>query len=103
LAPFTPVTLQASSYHKSVRVWDGEQVRELQGHTHTATSVAFLPDSNQIVSASEDRSVRVWDASTGEQLRELQGHTDGWSHFCPQFTLLKLSLNYKYYFKFKES
>src|SRR6266498_4132641 len=39
------------------------------------TCIAFSPDSNRIVSGSDDQSVRVWDAKTGEQLRELQGHT----------------------------
>ena len=65
--------------HSSVWVWDaktGEQLRELQGHTEKVYSVAFSPDSNQIVSGSHDQSVRVWDAKTGEQLRELQGHTN---------------------------
>jgi WD40 repeat protein len=45
-------------------------------HTDYVTSVAFSPDGNRIVSGSDDKSVRVWDAKTGEQLRELQGHTD---------------------------
>jgi WD40 repeat protein len=58
----------------------GEQLRELQGHTRTVTSVAFSPDGSRIVSGSLDSSVRVWDARTGEHLRELQGHTDSiWS------------------------
>ena len=68
----------SGSVDDSVQVWDaktGEQLRELQGHTSSVTSVAFSPDGNQIVSGSRDQSVRVWDAKTGEQLRELQGHT----------------------------
>ena len=48
--------------------------QQLQGHTDQVNSVAFSPDGNQIVSGSDDRSVRVWDAKTGEQLMELQGH-----------------------------
>ena len=38
-------------------------------------SISFSPHGNRIVSGSDDKSVRVWDAKTGEQLRELQGHT----------------------------
>ena len=41
-----------------------------------ASCIAFSPDGNQIVTGSNDRSVRVWDANSGGQLRELQGHTD---------------------------
>ena len=40
-------------------------------------SVGFSPDGNRIVSGSDDKSVRVWDAKTSEQLNELQGHTEG--------------------------
>ena len=52
----------------------GNQLRELQGHSSVVTSVAFSPDGNQIISGSEDQSVRVWDAKTDEHLWKLQGH-----------------------------
>jgi WD40 repeat protein len=39
-------------------------------------SVAFSKDGTQIVSGSSDKSVRVWDASTGAALQQLNGHTD---------------------------
>ncbi|KAG6807986.1 hypothetical protein H0H93_000734, partial [Arthromyces matolae] len=38
-------------------------------------SVAFSSDGSRIVSALEDHSVRVWDASTGQELKMLEGHT----------------------------
>ncbi|EDR10450.1 mycorrhiza-induced NACHT/WD-repeat protein [Laccaria bicolor S238N-H82] len=37
-------------------------------------SVAFSTDSTRIVSGSKDKSVRVWDASTGAELKVLNGH-----------------------------
>ena len=40
------------------------------------TSVAFSTDGTHIVSGSKDKSVRVWDASTGAELKVLNGHTD---------------------------
>jgi len=39
------------------------------------SSVAFSPDGVRIVSGSYDKSVRVWDASTGAELKLLNGHT----------------------------
>ena len=49
----------------------------LQGHTSFVTSVAFSPDRRYIVSGSNDRTIRLWDAQTGGQVgNPLQGHTD---------------------------
>jgi len=48
-------------------VWDaltGDEVMELNGHTHIVTSVAFSPDGKCIVSGSDDNSVRVWDSGS---------------------------------------
>jgi WD40 repeat protein len=43
-------------------------------------SAAFSSDGTRIVSGSEDKSVRVWDASTGAELKVLNGHTGSvWS------------------------
>ena len=48
----------------------------LQGHTSPVFSVAFSPDGRHIVSGSNDRTIRVWDAQTGGQVgNPLQGHT----------------------------
>ncbi len=40
------------------------------------TSVSFSPDGTRIVTGSEDRTAKVWDARTGTPLLELNGHTD---------------------------
>src|SRR5262249_31935669 len=38
--------------------------------------VAYSPDGHRITSASEDETVKVWDAVTGQELLTLRGHTD---------------------------
>ena len=40
------------------------------------TVLAFSPDNQTVASASEDATVRLWDARTGEHRTDLIGHTD---------------------------
>ena len=42
--------------------------------TGIVNCIVFSPGGNRIVSGSNDKSLRVWDAKTGQQLWQLQGH-----------------------------
>jgi hypothetical protein len=52
-------------------------LRSLEGHTHWVLAVAVSPDGRTIVSGSDDRTVKVWEAESGRLLRSLEGHTGG--------------------------
>src|SRR6202034_4225986 len=39
-------------------------------------SAAFSPDGKRIVTASNDKTARIWDAASGQQLMMLSGHQD---------------------------
>jgi WD40 repeat protein/Flp pilus assembly protein TadD len=46
----------------------------LHGHAGTVHGVAISGDGKRIVSCSEDRTLKVWDADTGKELLSLSGH-----------------------------
>ena len=46
----------------------------LKGHSSSATSVAFSPNSKQAMSGSRDNTVQLWDAVAGAALQILKAH-----------------------------
>jgi TIR domain/WD domain, G-beta repeat len=53
----------------------GQTLRTLEGHTKGVGDVAVTPDGRRAVSASDDRTLRLWDLESGQTLRTLEGHT----------------------------
>ena len=47
-----------------------------RGHTDCVNSVAFSPDGKQIVSSSDDGTIKLWNAGTGRLIRTFRRHTD---------------------------
>jgi WD domain, G-beta repeat len=56
-------------------------IRTLQWHSAGVNGCAVSPDGAFIVSASYDRTLKVWDAYSGEARLTLQGHSD-WVNGC---------------------
>ena len=54
----------------------GAEVLTLKGHTDAVASASFSPDGSRVVTASGDRTAKVWDAKTGAEVLTLKGHTD---------------------------
>ncbi|MBD2343457.1 serine/threonine-protein kinase [Anabaena subtropica] len=63
---FTPVSIS-----------DIAPVKTLQGHSDVVFSVAISPDGKTFASGSKDKTIKLWNLTTGEQIRNLAGHSGG--------------------------
>nr|VFJ46503.1 MAG: WD40 repeat [Candidatus Kentron sp. FW] len=45
------------------------------GHKAVINDVLFTPDGRQLISVSDDKTIRIWDTGSGELLRTLRGQT----------------------------
>jgi WD40 repeat protein len=65
-----------------VCVWDvpasgaWPKPRELRGHADTVYAVAWRPNAAEVLTASLDKTARIWDAGTGATVKVLKDHVD---------------------------
>lgn len=91
-------TLLAScSSDLTIKLWDPSEeyknIRTLPGHDHSVSAVRFIPSGaagaptsgNLLVSASRDKSLRIWDVTTGYCVKTLRSHVDWVRDVAPSF------------------
>ncbi|TKX18226.1 nuclear distribution protein PAC1 [Elsinoe australis] len=91
-------TLLAScSSDLTIKLWDPsdeyKNIRTLPGHDHSVSAVRFIPSGaagapmsgNLLASASRDKTIRVWDVTTGYCLKTIRGHADWVRDVTPTF------------------
>ncbi|KAI9323031.1 WD40-repeat-containing domain protein [Zopfochytrium polystomum] len=64
----------------SIKLWDGQAdyacIKTLLGHDHSVSSVHFVHPGDFIVSASRDKTIKIWEIATGFCTKTLFGHDD---------------------------
>jgi WD40 repeat protein/serine/threonine protein kinase len=80
-----------SGGQKSIVVWDLKQNRELKtltGHASWVYSLQFTKDNRRLLSASRDKTIRLWDLDTGNPTQTLEtiNRQDVVARFSPDET-----------------
>ncbi|KAL7053286.1 hypothetical protein AAHC03_022514 [Spirometra sp. Aus1] len=78
-----PDILLSSSRDKSLIVWElqyqqgnyGVAKRALRGHNHFVSDVVMSADGQFAISGSWDKTLRLWNLTTGQTARHFTGHT----------------------------
>ena len=68
LAKYTPVS--------KIIVLSLGKFLDIAGHSKTVTSASCSPNGKKYSSASDDKTIRIWDSKTMMCIHILQGHTD---------------------------
>ena len=65
-------------------------VLTISDHDADVWSATYNTDGSRILTASADRTARVWDATTGKELLKLAGHEEAVRHaaYNPESTLI---------------
>jgi WD40 repeat protein/serine/threonine protein kinase len=69
--PYTP---EALSVFQEGRAADLTEL-VLTGHSDQVRSIVYSPEGSRVLTASYDKTARIWDARTGKQILVLSGHT----------------------------
>ncbi|MEH2403056.1 hypothetical protein [Nostoc sp.] len=53
----------------------GRLLRTLNGHSYSVNAVAVTPNGQQVISASDDKTLKVWNLATGEVIATFTGES----------------------------
>ena len=71
----TDAELRRRAHDLLIEIEKRGQVFCATGHEKGIVTLALLPGDQKVLTASEDRTIRLWDLADGKQLRQFDGHT----------------------------
>ena len=57
---------------------------KLEGHTGEVFSLAWRSDGEALATASQDKTIRIWNPATGRETTKLEGPSEVYSVAWPQ-------------------
>lgn len=70
-------TLGADDSKPSLAAAEWREVVQLKGHGQEIKSLVFLHNGDQLLSASYDGTLKIWEIPSGRELQTISAHTDG--------------------------
>jgi WD40 repeat protein len=69
------VRLRATLLQKKIASGAFRELKKMTGHEKKVRYVAVSKDGKKALSCGEDKTVRLWDLTTGKEIKQLKGHT----------------------------
>ena len=81
MKPNSTEIFASCSVDSNVIIWNVANKKEplvhkLSDHVSYVTSVEWIPDTDKLVSASFDHTIKIWDTGQGKLLHTLEKHKD---------------------------
>lgn len=77
---FLLLLLASCSSDLSIKLWDFQQtfecIKTMHGHDHNVSSVAFVPAGDFLLSASRDKTIKMWEVASGYCVKTYTGHRE---------------------------
>ena len=71
----SPIAKARALIRAAMGEYSAQQI--MRGHEGPVSSAQFAPDGKWVVTASDDKTARLWDTASGKELHVLRGHEGG--------------------------